>query len=455
LLAFCLCTFLSTTPAPAQQKRVLSLDELTRMALEKSPELHGAEQDVVSARSDLAQARAGRWAQLDVVGVVGPVQNADEPTVRVVQRDDRRVLTGRIVDNDKGIGIFGRLEFTLAQPLFTFGKISHRRDAAALGVDIQQSARLKKQGDVVLNIRELYYALVVALQGQGAAKDADDFIQDAGGRIRRLLELNSTNVDQSDLYRLDAFDAEIQQFKVKADSGARMAYLALKTAAGIPADQEFQLDATELSTVPYPLAPQEEYVRRALAQRPEILQVKKGVEAKEFMMKAARADLYPSVFAAAIGSFAGAPGRERFSNAYFRDEFNHAEVGVVLGTEWHFDFGIGRARVDKARAEYQKMIHTKEFAEQNIPLEVAKNYQDALEYQSSYEAYRKGSVASRRWIVSAFSNFDMGVGTARDIFDAIERYGRNQGEYLLALYNYHVAVARLNHSVGDYGISAP
>jgi outer membrane protein TolC len=200
---------------------------------------------------------------------------------------------------------------------------------------------------------------------------------------------------------------------------------------------------------------QEEYIRKAMNRRPEFEQLKKGIEAQKSLVEAARADLYPSVFVAAIGSFAGAPGRETFENSYIPDEFNHAYGGFFLGTEWHFDLGIGRGKVSKAKAEHQKLLFTKEYAERNIPLEVAKYYQDALEAKASYEAYGKGAVAARKWIVSSFSNFDLGVGTAKDMFDAIDRYGKNQGEYLLALYNYHVAMANLSYAVGEYRSTTP
>jgi outer membrane protein TolC len=86
---------------------------------------------------------------------------------------------------------------------------------------------------------------------------------------------------------------------------------------------------------------------------------------------------------------------------------------------------------------------------------VAKYYQDVRENQAPYQAYEEGAVAARRWIVASFTNFDIGVGTAKDMFDAIDRYGKNQGEYLLALYNYHVALARLEHAIAEYRTTNP
>lgn len=452
LLLLTFSSFILARTATAEAPEVFGLDQLIERAVERSPEIKEAEQDVRAALSDLAQAKAGQWAQMDVIAVTGPSQNAKNPSIEVNAKPGAdNKLHGHIIDHDENnVGIFGRLDLVIAQPLYTFGKISHRQDAAKAGAEAQRAAKEKKRGEVIRNVKELYFALIVANQGKSAAKDTDDFIQDARRRIQALLAHGSKNVDASDLYRLEAFEAEVKQFKVKADSGARMAYLALKKTIDYPPNKDFRLDISELPKGSRGLGNQDDLIRKALDQRPEFDQLKKGLEAQKSMVEATQADLYPSVFVAGIGSFAGAPNREYFENSYFRDEFNHTEGGIILGTQWHFDLGLGKAKVQKAKAEYQKLVHTKEYAERNIPLEVAKYYQDVLEAQSAYEVYGKAAVAARKWIVSSFTNFDMGVGTAKDMFDAIDRYGKNQGEYLLGLFNYHVALANLSYATGEY-----
>ncbi len=444
LLCFLIIT-LDFGTSQAAEPRVLSLDQLIEMALKTSPELKMAEQDILVAKSEYKEAKGGLLPQLDVTGTAGPVQDARFPIVQILNS-----TTGRIVSQDEGgkIGIFGRLDFVLTQPLYTFGKIGDRKDAASLGVEAQTAAREEQRNKVVLNVKELYYAYLIALQGRNAARDADEYISDAGKRIRKLLELKAKNVDPSDLYRMHAFAGEVKAFAAKAESGAHTAYAALKTAVGLPEHEEFRIKDTELPKNTATLESEDEYIQRALTNRPAILEVKKGADARAKLADAAKADLYPSIFAAAIGSTAGSPGREKFENSYMFDEFNHNYAGVIAGAQWHLDFGIGTGKLDKARAEYQKMRNTQEFAEKNIPVEVVKYYQDAVEAQKSSVAYEQAAVGSRRWIITAFSNFDLGIGTARDMFDAIDRYGKNQGEYLRSLYNYHVSVARLDYAMG-------
>ena len=443
-----LCVFIITLKFGASQAaepRVFSLDQLVQMALETSPELKMAEQDILAAKSQYKEAKGGLLPQFDLTAITGPAEDAKTPTVIVTGP-----AAGTILSRDEpwNIGIFGRLDFAITQPLYTFGKISNRKDAAALGVEARTAAREQQQNKTVLNVKELYYAYLIALQGKNAARDADTYINDASKRIKRLIELKAKNVDPSDLYRMDAFTGEVKAFAAKADSGSRTAYAALKTAIGLPDNEEFMIKETELPKNPAELEPEGEYIQRAIANRPEILEVKKGVEAKGKLTDAAKADLYPSFFAAAVGSFAGAPDRQKFDNSYITDQFNHVYAGFFAGAQWHWDFGIGQGKLDKARAEYQKMRNTQEFAEKNIPVEVLKYYQDAVEANKSFTAYEQAAVGSRRWIVTAFSNFDLGIGTARDMFDAIDRYGKNQGEYLRSLYNYHVSLARLDYATG-------
>lgn len=437
----------------ADKPVVLGLEELIQMAIESSSRLKEVEKDLIAAESDLGQAKAGQWAQLDVIGTAGPVEDADRPYVQISPRiSPEGFLTGRLRDqDDDDIGIFGRLDFALVQPLFTFGKISNRKKAAVHGVQAQKAARENTRGEVILNVKQLYYGLIVAQQGKGAAEDAEGFVRDAKHRIQRLLELKSTNVEETDLYRIEALESQIKQFRAKAESGWQVAYMALKKAIGLPDHQEFQLDRRELPKDSNGLREiQETYIQQAMERRPDLEQLEEGIAAKQALYLAARADLFPTFYVAAIGSLAGAPGRERLDISYFPDEFNHAYAGVVLGSHWHFDFGIGTNKMKKAKAEYERLLHTKEHAEKNIPVQVTKFYQDAVEARESYEAYEKGSVAARKWVVSAFANFDFGIGTARDLFDAIDRYGKNQGEYLLALFNYNIALANLSNAVAEY-----
>jgi outer membrane protein TolC len=442
--------------AGAEESLVLGLDELIEMALRASPEISEREQDILAAESDLAQARAAQWAQLDAAAVGGVVDDAEKPVVKITPQ--KRTQTGTwIVTVEEGrdsdetdLGPFGRLELTVVQPIYTFGKIINRKKAAAHGLDVERASLEQTRGEIILKVKELYFSHILANQGKEAAQDTNTFIESARERVQRLLELGATTVDESDLYRLEAYAADAKRAMAKAVAGARLTNLALKRTIGLPDDQDFEMDLKELPTDSRALADQEEYIQKALRWRPEFQQIERGLMARRHLVEAANADLYPTLFAAAVGTLAGAPGREHLAEPYIGDKFNKADFGAVLGAKWHFDLGITRAKVSKARAEYQRLIHTKELAQRDIPLEVARYYQEALEHQVSFQSYSEASAAARKWIVVSFANFDMGVGSLKDILLAVERYGENQSDYLRSLLRYHLALAKLSYAIGEY-----
>jgi outer membrane protein TolC len=336
----------------------------------------------------------------------------------------------------------------MTQPLYTFGKISNRRDAAEHGVVAREVGQVRTSDEIALRVKELYYALVLSRAAIEAAKEAGGFFDEARSHMQRLLEAGSSNVVESELYRVDAYRADIIRGRAEAEKGANISYFALKSLIGLPPDKDFEPADKTLAFKVEELNQPEAYIRKALAERPEFTQLEQGLAAQRSLVEASRADRYPSFFAALAGSLAGAPGRETLHNPYITDDFNHVGVGVVTGVNWHFDFGIMKARVEKEMAEYERLSHTKAKAELNIPIQVIKSYQDVRQWKVAVEAYQTAAVASRKWIVAALTSFDMGTGAADDLLRGIERYGQNRGRYLEALFNYNMSLAQLEYAMG-------
>jgi outer membrane protein len=426
-----------------KQKLVLSLEQLIEMAIAKSPEIGVSRSETAAAQSDLAQAEAAYYPQIESTALVGPVPDAEEPVIR-----DNRIYDLSPGTSLSTMGVFGRLDVELTQPLYTFGKLSNRKEAASRGVNAKEMETLKKKDDIVLRVTQLYYALILARGGAQSAQEADDFFQDAGRRIRRLLELGSSMVSESDLYMIDAFRADTRRSRAQAQKGEKFAYLALQSLIQLPPEVEFDVPEEELKIKEKELKDLETYTQMALSERAEFKQLREALQAQEYQVQALQSDKYPSFFVALKGSLAGAPGRDTLDNPYIPDEFNHAYAGVVAGLKWDFDFGIKKARIDKALAEYRKLLYTKASAEMNIPIQVAKAYEEILEWKEAAKAYSEAAIASRKWLVSAFADFDMGVGTAENMLRAIEKYSHNQSNYIEALFNYNLSLAQLRYAVG-------
>jgi outer membrane protein len=426
-----------------KKKVVLSLDQLIEMAIAKSPEIRMSRSETAVARGDLAEVEAAYYPQIESTALVGPVRDAEEPVIRHNRIDDPSPRLSL-----SSLGVFGRLDVEVTQPLYTFGKLFNRREAASRGVNAKALEIEKKRDELVLRVTQLYYALILARGGIQSTREAEEFFQDAGRRIKLLLELGSPTVSQSDLYMVDAFRADTSRFQAQAQKGEKFAYLALKSLIQLPSEVDFDVVEEKLTLREKELKDLKAYTQMALSERAEVKQLREALQAQEFQVQAFQSDRYPSFFAALKGSLAGAPGRDTLDNPYIPDEFNHAYAGIVAGLKWEFDFGIKRARIDKALAEYRRLLYAKASAETNIPIQVARAYQEILEWKEAAKAYGQAAVASRKWLVTAFSDFDMGVGTADNMLRAIEKYSHNQAQYVQALFNYNVSVAELRYAVG-------
>jgi outer membrane protein TolC len=422
----------------------LTLPQLITLALEFSPEVKASKSEVRFAQEQQNEVKGYYFPQLDVTGLTGVTPNARRPYV-----NGRNIIYPDPSNRLHGVNIFGRLEAALVQPLYTFGKIAYRDRAAAKNVQVKEAGVEAKRGEVILRVAEAYYGLVLAEQGKDAVKEARTYLHDTRERITRLLAINSPSVKESDKYRLAMYEGGLEKFAAQTEEGAKVAYQALKAMVGYGPGQEFRVPP-ELPNPSAASGTLDQQIRTALELRPEFTQLKEGLVARQLLVDAARADQYPSFFAAVTAAVAGAPGRDQNYDPWIYDYFNQAYAFPVVGVKWHFDFGITKAKIRQAQAELSQLKHTERSAMMGIPVEVAQAYGKVQENYKASLGLEKAYVNARRWLITSFSNFDMGLGKMEDIFQAFERYGTFRGDYLLALYNYNLATAQLDKATGAY-----
>ncbi|MDD2901487.1 MAG: TolC family protein [Syntrophales bacterium] len=436
--------------AGAKDVPELKLKQLITLALKFSPVVKASKSEMRFAQAQHEEVKGYYYPQLDATVIGGVVPNAKRPYVDVLPGSTKGNIVYPYPSNHlHGLNVFGRLDLTLTQPLYTFGKIAYRERAVAKYVKVKEAGVDLKRGEVILQVSEAYYGLVLAEQGKDAVKEARAYLKDTRERITRLLQINSPNVKETDRYRLAMYEGSVTKFAAQAEEGAKVAYKALKALIGYGPDQDFKVPP-ELPNPEAAPGTLDQHIRTALELRPEFTQLKEGLVARQLLVDAARADQYPSFFAAVMGALAGAPGRETSHDPYINDYFNTAYGFPVVGAKWHFDFGITKAKIKEAQAELQQLQHNERAALMGIPVEVAQAYGKVQENYKASQGLEKSYVNARRWLITSFSNFDMGLGKMEDIFQAFERYGTFRGDYLASLYEYNLATAKLQQATGAY-----
>ncbi len=420
------------------EKAVYTLKDLIQRALATSPEIRQFQRGAEVAMAKKEQADAGRLPQIELTAVVGPSPRAKGSFLDTTDRRDHPVVTN----------VFERVEMTLVQPLYTFGKITGYRDAAAAGEKVEKGKVEEKAADLILKIKELYYSRLLASDILGLIDEISGDLDKAIDKTERQIKADAPGSDEVDLYKLKAFRGEAMKNRNEAEKGFDLATTALRTFAGLDPGQPVELDVKGLDATPRPVEPEDQAIGTALELRPEMTQVRAGLRATEALVQVEESNLYPQFFFAVEGLYAQAGNRTFQQNPFIRDPINDRYAAVVLGLKYNLDFGITRGKIRAAQGEHLKLQETKQFAEQGIPLQVRKAHRELAEAKETIRATDEGWRNAKKWLVAAKANYDLGVGEARELGQAAETYARLRAENYKATYNYNIALANIEHATG-------
>jgi len=422
-----------------RQKLVLGLRDCIARALASAPELGEADADIALTMSKLDEAKAHRYPQLDVLGLIGPVPQA---------KGNQVYSPDKIYQTDRWTW-FGKGDATVVQPLYTFGKISENMTAAAHGIESDRARKDQSRNEIALKVKEYYYGLLLAREMKELIMEVQEDLAKARTTARKLLDKGSANVDETDIYKLDSFEGEARSLLEEAKKGEELALTALRTRLGLPAGAPVDIVTERLLPEEGKGTDLPAYLDASAVRRPEYRQIREGLKAREALVGAARAAYYPDLFVAGTLSAAYAEKRDRVTNPWVPDEFNHFWGGVALGVKWHLDFGITSARVAGEVAQYNRLRSTRDYAEANIPLQVRKYYLDLQAAEQGIAMTRDAYAGARKWTVAALANFDFGVGPAREVFDGLQQYAKMRAAYFQAVYSQKMALANLSYATGE------
>ncbi|RNC69333.1 MAG: TolC family protein [Desulfuromonadales bacterium] len=441
LLAGCITMLSLTTASGAEEsvKQILSLSDCIRNALTVAPELGESQADIDLMTSKLSEAKAYRYPQIEFLGLIGPAPQAR----------GNQVYSPDGVNDTQRLTWFQRGDATLIQPLYTFGKISENMKAASHGIEVDRAKKEQRRNEVALQVKEYYYGLLLARELKEVVLEVQENLDKARKKARELLDKGSPNVEELDIYKLDAFNGEVGKYLEEAKKGESLALSALKTRVGLPTDAQIDIATERLTPDESSASDLSFYLNESRAKRPEYRQIREGLQARQALVDAAKAAYWPDLFVAGYLSGAHADKRTRIDNPFIRDDFNHFWGGVALGLKWKLDFGITGAKVSGEQAQYNRLLSTKTYAEANIPLQIKKAHLELIEAEKSISSTKEAYTNSKKWIVAALANFDFGIGPAKEVFEGLQNYARMRGGFFQSIYNQKIAKANLEYAIGE------
>jgi outer membrane protein TolC len=192
------------------------------------------------------------------------------------------------------------------------------------------------------------------------------------------------------------------------------------------------------------------WIELAFDNRAEFRQVEAGLSARRALVEATRADKKPIVFAGVAGTLTYSPGRDRLDNPHIYDPFNNVAVSPLVGMRWQWDQGAQPARVSQAQADVDALIYKASFAREGIPFQVREQYHLVQSRYESMQAMKTSAKAARRWMISAYTDFEAGFKEADRILRAMEVYVIAYAEYLRIVNEFNNHVFKLKSVSGVY-----
>ena len=441
--------FLVMQPVVAEEP--LGIDRAIELALNRSPQVEEKRAFVRKAEGLLAEANGSGGLRYSVDTFLALTTNVDggffedgeeSCSADCRPRDDE-------FDFDEGISMWGGLTFNIIKPLMTFGRLEGYQEAAQHNI-------LVKQQDVELQRDRIRLDVVRAYYGYLTARDSRLLLEDTRKRLEAALELviewleeAEGNVTQSDRYALESGLGLIDNYLAEASGLEQIAMAGLKLLTGIDTEV-IELKDKRLNPVEFPEESLEQWIQTAFDNRPEFRQVEAGLAARRALVSATRSEKKPIVFAGVAGTFAYAPGRDKLSNPHIFDNFNHAALSPLLGMRWQWEQGAQPARVAQAQAELDALIHTASFAREGIPFQVEEQFVLVNSKYESQQSMRSSARAARRWMISAYADFEAGLERADKILTAMQVYVVAYSEYLKAVNDYNNHVHKLQSVSGVY-----
>ena len=422
-----------SVPSASETVHKLTLDDIIRIGIDVSPTLWARRYIIDEAEAQLREARAGRFPRMEYIQILGPV---NEARGNVLYSPNKRE------DLLQGLGPFTRLELMVNQPLYTFGRLRSYIQAAKGGMEAKKASLNRFRLELVKTLKDLYYTLLLNEDLYKLVAETEKQFAKAVERAEELIEDDAGTLTQHELIKLRYGLARSSGRLVQIEKGRHLVHAALKRLLYLPTGEDLGIAEKRLKAVKFDLQGLEFYKETAIQNRPEWQELDAGILARKAELKAESRKYFPDFFISGIFRYAVAPNRDEQENPFAVEDFNYLLGGLYVGCRWELDFGIPH-KIAQKRAALFTLLMEKKDAVSGMLLEVEKAYREVNEKKKVLFHARKSRKNGRAMAALSSASFHMGLGEAKDVFEAFGIYTEAAAEYYLAVRDFNVAVAEL------------
>lgn len=325
---------------------------------------------------------------------------------------------------------------SIAQPIYTGGKIKSANRMAQIGIECSEEVIRKTRMEVIYEADKAYWTYIVVNEKVKLLESFRRQLDTLYSQIKSNIEVEMAT--QNDLLRIEAKRSQIMYQLQKAKNGYDLCRISLCNVVGAAFDTQITVD-----TVINVSAPQ--IITNDISLRPELKLLEKQIAIQDQQIKATRADFLPTVGLAGMyyqyGNIKLKGYAEDGMGGYmpFKQSINDgAPIFMLYASIPIFHWGEGRKKVEHARIQLRnsKLDLQKNSDLMNIELHQAtQNVTDGYNMVQTADMGLKQADENLRVMLN---RYEVQMSTLTDLLDAQTLWQEAHSSYIESRTQYKI-----------------
>ena len=337
---------------------------------------------------------------------------------------------------------FQKAEVKIMMTLWDFGRSLGAYNQASLRREIAELLYKRRRQRVVMDVVNAYFNV---LRAQREKVIAEESLTQAREHLKTAVRFHKYGVvDLNDVLRARVQVADVKQMLIKAKNAIELCTSTLNSVLGVNVNLPTRvIDDTTIA--PFELS-LEDCLRLAVEHRPEFEVVHRAISVEQEGIRAAKGGHLPRVYVGANYDWDD-DGYRKFASSRggLHDSNISGEIGIQIDL---FSGGRTTAEVRKAK---KKLAKAKEQAKEvcdGISLQVKGAFLGIKEAKERIKVTKEARLQAKENLRLMNSKYRQNIVASTDVVDAETLLTRTEQNYYTALYDYIVAIARLENAIG-------
>lgn len=382
----------------AQEKKLLTLNEAVKLGLENSKNLKIDASKVQEATANYLEAKNNRLPSLKVSGTALALANADV-NLKILKPSENG--GNAVKANSAFLG-----NVSASMPIYAGGKIKYGIQSAEYLIEAAKLNTENDQVQIAYNIAQAYNNLFKANESIQVLKEN---LVSSEKRDETFLKLENNGViARNDRLKANLQTSNLELQLMEAENNFHIATINMDLLLGLPETLEIEIPQNYIEDLSL-LEPVSYYVSEAFKNRKDLQALDYQKKSALLSIKSAKAENLPTI--ALTGGYVAAdvPNVLTIVNA--------ANIGV--GINYNIDnLWKKNSSLLRAEARDQQISYSNDLLNDQIKLEINRDYQNAIYAQKRIAIYDKASLQADENYRVTKNKYDNGLATITELLDA-------------------------------------